>query len=138
MNPIITDAHGVVCRWRNKRASDGGLVGAVVSDRYMDQLASMKPFDEPDGGRKFSLGAMLVQHVCVCVSLRAFLYLFACLPLLVYLSQRPSLSASMCLCFRIYVLDRWGRMYGFHCFCVSVSIFDVSVFSYLCSRQIDG
>ena len=88
----------MVCRWRNKRASDGGLVGAVVSDRYMDQLASMKPFDEPDGGRKFSLGAMLVHHVCVCVSLRAFLYLSACFPLFVCLSQRLSRSLQLCVC----------------------------------------
>ena len=105
MNPIITDAHGVVCRWRNKRASDGGLVGAVVSDRYMDQLASMKPFDEPDGGRKFSLGAMLVQHVCVCQ--------LACLSVLVCLSSSPCVLVSTPLSLCVYV----------------------SVLSYLCSRQ---
>jgi len=39
----------------------GGLVGAVVSDRYMDQLASMKPFEEQQG-KKFSLGCMLVER----------------------------------------------------------------------------
>jgi hypothetical protein len=33
----------------------------VVSDRYMDQLASMKPFEEQQG-KKFSLGCMLVER----------------------------------------------------------------------------
>jgi S1-C subfamily serine protease len=28
----------------------------------MDQLASMRPFDEPEGGKKFSLGCMLVER----------------------------------------------------------------------------
>ena len=42
-------------------AESGGLVGSVVSDRYMDQLASMKPFEEQQG-KKFSLGAMLVER----------------------------------------------------------------------------
>lgn len=43
-------------------AEGGGLVGAVVSDRYMDQLASMRPFDEAEG-KKFSLGCLLVERM---------------------------------------------------------------------------
>lgn len=36
-------------------------MGSVVSDRYMDQLASMKPFDAGEGN-KFSLGCLLVER----------------------------------------------------------------------------
>lgn len=36
-------------------------MGSVVSDRYMDQLASMKPFDSGEGN-KFSLGCLLVER----------------------------------------------------------------------------
>jgi len=50
-----------IARWRNNRQESGGLVGSVVSDRYMDQLASMKPFDAGEGN-KFSLGCLLVER----------------------------------------------------------------------------
>lgn len=53
--------NAAMARWRNTRQESGGLVGAVVSDRYMDQLASMKPFEEQQG-KKFSLGCMLVER----------------------------------------------------------------------------
>lgn len=51
-----------IAEWKSKRQERGGLVGAAVSDRYMDQLRNMKPFDEAEQGQAFQLGCMLTEE----------------------------------------------------------------------------
>jgi len=51
-----------IANWKKERTKKGELQGTAVSDRYMDQLAIMKPFDAKNTGRKFSLDCMLVEE----------------------------------------------------------------------------
>ncbi len=50
-----------IADWKQKKQAKGGLVGAAVSDRYMDQLKQMKPFELAKNGQNFQLGCMLVS-----------------------------------------------------------------------------
>lgn len=54
--------NAAISAWKEKRKAKGGLIGAAVSDRYMDQLRNMKPFEEAQEGQNFQLGCMLVEE----------------------------------------------------------------------------